>query len=82
MSEDLETNKDFLNHIAMCLDLGLDPENPNLELEQFVDQFSDKPWLREWLQKEYDSDINMVHREKYIKRSKNQPKVTVNNIER
>lgn len=79
---DIEANPDLLNHIAMCLDLGLDPENPKLEWVEPRSEFWDRPWLEAWMQKEYDSDIDWWLRENFIKRSKNQPKIEVNNIVR
>lgn len=79
--EDLETNKQFLAHIRMCLDLGLDPENPNLEWVEPIDTvLRDKPWLEGWMQREYDSDIDWHFRENLVKRSKKPPQVEVNNV--
>lgn len=78
---DSETNPDFLNHIAMCLDLGLDPENPNLEWVEPINTMErDTPWLHAWQQKQHDSDIDMEQRDRFSPKIKGLPQIEVNNI--
>ena len=77
--EDTETDPKFLAHIAMCLDLGLDPENPNLAWVEYPDE---TPWFTAWQNKQHDSDIDMRKRDRFNPKIKGLPQIPVNNIVR
>jgi len=78
---DLETNPDFLAHMRMCLDLGLDPENSRLEWVEPIDTMAiESPWLKAWQDKQYDSDIDMNDRSRFNPKIKGLPQIEVNNI--
>lgn len=58
---DLETDLKFVDYIAKCYLLGLDPENPNLPEPEFRHRFFGQPWLAAWEDKMYSSDVDMTH---------------------
>ncbi len=76
---DLETDPKFLAHIAMCLDLGLDPENPNLAWIEYPDL---TPWFTAYADRQHDSDIDMRCRDRFNPKLKGLPQIDVNKIMR
>lgn len=59
---DIERDPKFLAHIAMCLDLGLDPENPNLEWIEYPDL---TPWFTAYADRQHSGDIDMQDRSRF-----------------
>lgn len=76
---DLETNPNFLAHIRMCLDLGLDPENPNLEWIEYPDE---TPWFTAHNNKLHSGDIDMQERDRFSPKIEGLEQPTFNNIVR